>query len=95
MRKPTIWVPARSDTNRPVESQKQARSLTFRIKKKKDSTIRAAKTKALISCAVTCAVTAQLICGFVFAYANCWFSRAVDLMIEGYTMAYLWSFVSQ
>ena len=30
------------------------------------------KTKALISCAVT----AQLICVFVFAYANCWFSHA-------------------
>ena len=34
-------------------------------------TIFVAKTKALISCAVT----AQLICGFVFAYANCWFSH--------------------
>ena len=31
-----------------------------------------AKTKALISCAVT----AQLICVFVFAYANCCFSHA-------------------
>ena len=31
-----------------------------------------AKTKALISCAVT----AQLICIFVFAYANCLFSHA-------------------
>ena len=31
-----------------------------------------AKTKALISCAFT----AQLICVFVFAYANCWFSHA-------------------
>ena len=31
-----------------------------------------AKTKALISCAVT----AQLICVFVFAYANRWFSHA-------------------
>ena len=31
-----------------------------------------AKTKTLISCAVT----AQLICVFVFAYANCWFSHA-------------------
>ena len=30
------------------------------------------KTKVLISCAVT----AQLICVFVFAYANCWFSHA-------------------
>ena len=28
---PTIWVPTRSDTNRPVQSQKQARSLKFRI----------------------------------------------------------------
>ena len=31
-----------------------------------------AKTKALISCAVT----AQMICVFVFACANCWFSHA-------------------
>ena len=31
-----------------------------------------AKTKALISFAVT----AKLICVFVFAYANCWFSHA-------------------
>ena len=37
------------------------------------------KNKALISCAVTaqlCAVTAQLICTFVFAYTDCWFSDA-------------------
>ena len=31
-----------------------------------------AKTKTLISCAAT----AQLICVFVFAFANCWFSHA-------------------
>ena len=31
-----------------------------------------AKTKALISFAVT----AKLICAFVFAYADCWFSNA-------------------
>ena len=42
----------------------------FRFKKRRDSTICVAKTKVLISCAVT----AQLICGFVFAYADCWFS---------------------
>ena len=35
-------------------------------------TIRVAKTKALISCAVT----VQLICVFVFAYAYCWFYHA-------------------
>ena len=33
--------------------------------------MRVAKTKALISFAVT----AKLICAFVFAYANCWFSH--------------------
>ena len=40
--------------------------------KEKGSTISESKTKLLISCAVT----AQLICAFVFAYTNCWFSHA-------------------
>ena len=31
VRKPTMWFPNRSDTNRPVQSQKQVRSLKFRI----------------------------------------------------------------
>ena len=31
MGKPTIWFPNRSDTNRPVQAQKSARSLKFRI----------------------------------------------------------------
>ena len=29
MGKPTMWFPNRSDTNRPVQAQKQARSLKF------------------------------------------------------------------
>ena len=29
--KPTMWFPNRSDTNRPVQAQKTARSLKFRI----------------------------------------------------------------
>ena len=41
--------------------------------KKIDNTICEAKTNALISCAVT----AKLICAFVFDYADCWFSNAV------------------
>ena len=45
----------------------------FGFKKKRDCTMRVAKTKALISCAVT----AQLICAFGFAYAHCWFSDAL------------------
>ena len=56
--------PIRSDTNRPVQSQKNRSSWNFRLKKKRNCTICAAKTKMLISCAV---YTAQLICVFVFA----------------------------
>ena len=37
-----------------------------------------AKTKALISFAVT----AELICVFVFAYAKCWFSHDVAQLYE-------------
>ena len=29
--KPTMWFPTRSNTNRPVQAQKRARSLKFRI----------------------------------------------------------------
>ena len=49
----------------------------FGFKKKRDCTIHVAKTKALISCAVT----AQLICVFVFAYADCWFYHAQAQMV--------------
>ena len=68
MRKTTILVLTRPVTNRAVQAQNMARNLKF--KKKNDSTYCAAKTKALISCAVT----AKLICAFVFAYADCWLS---------------------
>ena len=59
-----MWFLNRHGTNHAVQSQKQARNLKFRI-----CTISVAKTKALISFAV------KLICVFVFAYANCWFSH--------------------
>ena len=72
MRKPAIWVPTRSDKNQAVQSQKKARSLKFQFMKKRNFTIRVPKTKALISFAVT----AKLICAFVFTYADCWFSHA-------------------
>ena len=58
--------PTRCCTNWPVQSLKQARSLKFLIDtyyEKRNCTIRVAKTKALISYAVT----AQLIWAFVFA----------------------------
>ena len=43
----------------------------FGFRKKRNYTIHVAKTKALISFAVT----AKLICVFVLAYADCWFSH--------------------
>ena len=48
-----------------------ARGLKFGFRKQKDCTIYVAKTKALISCAVT----TQLICVFVFAFAKSRFSH--------------------
>ena len=39
---------------------------------KKACTVRVAKTKALISFAVT----AKLVCAIVFVHADCWFSHA-------------------
>ena len=44
----------------------------FGLKKKRDCTIRVAKTKALIRFMVT----AKLVCAFVFAYTDCWFSHS-------------------
>ena len=53
----------------------------FGYKQRRNSTIRMAKTKVLI----ICAVTAQLICNFLFAYANCWFSHAkAHLLIQNH-----------
>ena len=69
-----MWFPNRSVINRAAQAQKQARSL----KLKRKCTIRVAKTKALISFAVT----AKLICVFVFAYADCWFSHGAAHLIK-------------
>ena len=74
MRKPTIWVPTRSDTNRPVQSQKMVKMLEILdLESRGIVSIRVAKTKALMM--ISSAVTAKLICAFVFAYADCWFSH--------------------
>ena len=79
VRKPTIWVPTRSDTNQAVQSQKMARAAgNFGFRKKRNCTIRVAKTKALFSFAVT----AKLICAdlrLCFRLLCCWFSYAADL----------------
>ena len=64
-----MWFPNRFDTNRAVQAEKMARGLKFWFYKEEKLyyLIRVAKTKALISFAVT----AKLICVFVFAYADC------------------------
>ena len=50
----------------------------FAVESREYCTICVAKTKALISFAVT----ANLICAFVFAYADCWFSHAAAHFIS-------------
>ena len=50
----------------------------FGFRKKKNCTISVAKTKAMISFAVT----AKLVCAFVFAYADRWFSHAAAHLNE-------------
>ena len=49
----------------------------------RNCTIRVAKTKALISFAVT----AKLICVFVFANADCWFSHEAAHFFKYLVMA--------
>ena len=71
MRKPTMWILTRSDTNQAVQLLEIARDLKFVFRKKRYCTSQLAKTKALISFEVT----AKLICVFVYAYAKCWFSH--------------------
>ena len=67
MRKSTFWFPTWSDTNQAVQLQKMARGLKFRIQKVERLYYLCSENKG--------AVTAKLICVFVFAYAKCWFSH--------------------
>ena len=66
MHEKTMWFLNKSDTNpaRWIEAG------NFGVRKKRNCTIHIAKTKALISFTVS----AKLICAFVLAYAECWFS---------------------
>ena len=60
----SLWFLTRTYTNQFEQSQKMPGS--FKFNKKRDCTIRIAKTKVMISCADT----AQLICAFVFTQAK-------------------------
>ena len=64
MRNLSSGFPTRSDTNQAVQTQKMARGLKFRIKKVKGFHNLCRENKG----ANCCAVTAHLICAFVFTY---------------------------
>ena len=68
----SLGFPTMSDTNRPVMSQKKARILKFWVKVEKESYYPCSKNKG--------AVTAQLICAFVFAKAIIPFSHGAAQM---------------
>ena len=86
VRKPVLGVSNQVRHKSAVYSQKMAGSLKISFGKKRDCTICVAKTKALISCAVT----AQLICTFVFSYAISMFSHdAAQIMQKVYLFAWL------
>ena len=62
-----MWFPNRSETNQAVQSQKQARSLKFRIEEEEEVYYLYSENKC-----------SDQLCGFVFAYAECWFSKTFD-----------------
>ena len=72
MRKLTLWFPTWSDTNQAVQLQKMARCLKFRIKKVEGLCYQCSENKGAEICF---AVTAKLICIFVFKNAQRWFSH--------------------
>ena len=77
-----MWFSTRSDTNRPVESQKRARSLKFWMLVEEELCYPCSKNKGADQLRGNFAVTAKLICAFVFAYADCWFSHEAAHMYE-------------
>ena len=67
-----MWFLNRSDTNRAVQAQKQARSLEelyYPSSENKGADQLRRYREADFE------VTAKLICAFVFAYADCWYSH--------------------
>ena len=65
-RNPVFGVSNPVATQTAVQPQKMPRGLNFGFRNKRDWAIYVAKTRALISCAIT----AHLICTFVFTYAK-------------------------
>ena len=78
MRKPIIWVPTKSDTNRAVQSQKMIRRLKCRIKEEEEEGLYYPCRENKVADQLCSYCTA--VCVFVFAYANCWFSDSTALL---------------
>ena len=72
-----MWFLNRSDTNRPIQSQKMARGWKFWIKKVEELYYSCCENKDAdqLRGKISFAVTAKLICVFVFAYVDCLFSH--------------------
>ena len=75
-----MWFPNRSDTNRPVQAQKRARSLKYRIYVEEELYYPSSENKG----ADQLRGYAKLICVFVFAYADCWFSHGAAQISGAY-----------
>ena len=72
MGKPTLWFPNRSDVNRPVQAQKRARSLEFRIEVEEELYYLSSENKGADQLRGYREADLRL---FFFAYADCWFSH--------------------
>ena len=66
-----------SESGKYPREDNQTAIILFRMKKKRNCTVHVEKRMALISFAVT----AKLICAFVFTYADCLFSFAASQIL--------------
>ena len=74
-----MWFQHRSDTNWPVQLQQQARSLKFWSSIEEESYYASSENKGADQ--LRGYRTAKLICAFVFAYADRWFSHGAAQLI--------------
>ena len=82
-----MWFPTGPTQTGLHKHRRWLEALNFGFKKKRKCSIRVAKSKALISFAIS----AKLICVFVFVYADCCFSHeaAQKASIQGQAKRYL------
>ena len=79
VRKPTMWIPTRSDTNHAVQLLQMARVLKFCMKEVEELFYQSTENKDTDQLR---GVTAKLICVFVFAYAKRWFSHKAGFVLS-------------